>query len=210
MTKSLSVELRVRVLAAVSAGRDIVTKREAWCQEQSSFDPGRLLFIDETWASTIMARRHGRCPRGERLQVGVPHGHWKTTTFVGELMLHGFIAPWVLNGPINADAFETYVEKVLVPELRQGDIVVMDNQSSHKGSRVRTLLKTAGAQLRYLPLYSPDLNPIDNAFSKLKALLRRVAERTMDGLWTQIGGLLDLFLPDECNNYFTASDYVAN
>jgi len=186
-----------------------VTQREAWRQEQSSFDPARLVFIDETWASTNMARRHGRCPRGERLQVGVPHGHWKTTTFIGALTLRGFIAPWVLNGPINADAFETYVEKVLVPELRQGDIVVMDNLSSHKGSRVRTLIEAAGAQLRYLPPYSPDLNPIENAFSKLKALLRKAAERTMDGLWTQIGRLLDLFLPDECKNYFTAAGYVA-
>lgn len=187
-----------------------MTQREAWRQEQSSFDPARLVFIDETWASTNMARRHGRCPRGERLQVGVPHGHWKTTTFVGALTLRGFIAPWVLNGPINADAFETYVEKVLVPELRKGDIVVMDNLSSHKGSRVRTLIEAAGAQLRYLPPYSPDLNPIENAFSKLKAMLRKAAERTMDGLWTQIGRLLDLFLPDECKNYFTAAGYVAN
>ena len=186
-----------------------MTQREAWRQEQSSFDPARLVFIDETWASTNMARRHGRCPRGERLQVGVPHGHWKTTTFIGALTLRGFIAPWVLNGPINADAFETYVEKVLVPELRQGDIVVMDNLSSHKGSRVRTLIEAAGAQLRYLPPYSPDLNPIENAFSKLKALLRKAAERTMDGLWTQIGRLLDLFLPDECKNFFTAAGYVA-
>jgi transposase len=185
-----------------------VTQREAWRQEQSSFDPARLVFIDETWASTNMARRHGRCPRGERLQVGVPHGHWKTTTFVGALTLRGFIAPWVLNGPINADAFETYVEKVLVPELRKGDIVVMDNLSSHKGSGVRTLIEAAGAQLRYLPPYSPDLNPIENAFSKLKAMLRKAAERTMDGLWTQIGRLLDLFLPDECKNYFTAAGYV--
>lgn len=187
-----------------------MTQREAWRQEQSSFDPARLVFIDETWASTNMARRHGRCPRGERLQVGVPHGHWKTTTFVGALTLRGFIAPWVLNGPINADAFETYVEKVLVPELRKGDIVVMDNLSSHKGSGVRTLIEAAGAQLRYLPPYSPDLNPIENAFSKLKAMLRKAAERTMDGLWTQIGRLLDLFLPDECKNYFTAAGYVAN
>lgn len=187
-----------------------MTQREAWRQEQSSFDPTRLVFIDETWASTNMARRHGRCPRGERLRVGVPHGHWKTTTFVGALTLNGFIAPWVLNGPINADAFETYVEKVLVPELRKGDIVVMDNLSSHKGPKVRLLIEAPGAQLRYLPPYSPDLNPIENAFSKLKALLRKAAERTMDGLWNKIGSLLDLFLPNECKNYFSAAGYVAN
>ena len=141
--------------------------------------------------------------------MGVPHGYRKTTTFVGALTLRGIIAPWVLNGPINADAFEAYVEKVLVPELLKGDVVVMDNLSSHKGSRIRHLIEAAGAQLRYLPPYSPDLNPIENAFSKLKAVLRKVAERTMDGLWTQIGRLLDLFLPEECKNYFTAAGYVA-
>lgn len=186
-----------------------MTQREAWRQEQSGFDPARLVFIDETWASTNMARRHGRCPRGERLQVGVPHGRWRTTTFVGALTLRGFIAPWVLNGSINRDAFETYVGKVLVPELRKGDIVVMDNLSSHKGSKVRNLIKAAGAQLRYLPPYSPDLNPIEKAFSKLKTLLQKAAERTVDGLWTQIGRLLDHFLPNECKNYFTAAGYVA-
>jgi transposase len=129
-----------------------------------------------------MARRHGRCRRGERLRVGVPHGHWKTTTFVGALTLRGFIAPFVLDGPINRDAFETYVAKVLVPELRPGDIVVMDNLSSHKGPRVREMIQAAGASLRYLPPYSPDFNPIENAFAKLKALLRKAAERTVDGL----------------------------
>ena len=116
--------------------------------------------------------------------MGVPHGHWKTTTFVGALTLRGFIAPCVLNGLINRDAFETHLKKVLVPELRKGDIVVMDNLSSHKGSKVRNLIEAAGAQLRYLPPYSPDLNPIENAFSELKALLRKAAERTVDGLWT--------------------------
>jgi len=143
----------------------------------------RLVFIDETWASTNMARRHGRCRRGERLRVGVPHGHWKTTTFVGALTLRGFIASWVLDGPINRDAFETYAQKVLVPELRPGDIVVMDNLSSHKGPRVREMIEAAGADLRYLPPYSPDFNPIENAFAKLKALLRKAAERTIGGLW---------------------------
>ena len=115
-----------------------------------------------------MARRHGRCPRGERLRAGVPHGHWKTTTFVGALTLRGFIAPWVLDGPINRDAFETYVAKVLVPELRPGDVVVMDNLSSHKGPRVREMIEAIGAELRYLPPYSPDFNPIEMAFSKPK------------------------------------------
>jgi transposase len=156
-----------------------------------------------------MARRHGRCPRGERLRVGVPHGHWKTTTFVGALTLRGFIAPMVLDGPINRIAFETYVASVLVPELRPGDVVVMDNLSSHKGPQVREMIEAAGAELRYLPPYSPDFNPIENAFSKLKALLRKAAERTRDGLWSTIGIAIDLFSPDECRNYFVAAGYDA-
>lgn len=156
-----------------------------------------------------MARRHGRCRRGERLRVGIPHGHWKTTTFVGALTTRGFIAPLVLDGPINRNAFETYVDKVLVPELRPGDIVVMDNLSSHKGPRVREMIEAAGASLLYLPPYSPDFNPIENAFARLKALLRKAAERTIDGLWNAIGDIIDLFNPDECRNYFAAAGYDA-
>ena len=133
-----------------------------------------------------MARTHSRCPRGQRLRMGMPHGHWKTTTFVGALTLRGMIAPFVLSGPINRDAFEAYVDSVLVPELRPGDIVVMDNLSSHKGPKVREMIEDAGAELRFLPPYSPDFNPIENAFSKLKAMLRKAAERTVDGLWTAI------------------------
>jgi transposase len=157
-----------------------------------------------------MARRHGRCRRGERLRVGVPHGHWKTTTFVGALTLRGFIAPFVIDGPINRLAFETYVAKVLVPELRPGDIVVMDNLPGHKGPRVQQLIEAAGAHLRYLPPYSPDFNPIENAFAKLKELLRKAAERTVDGLWQAIGRLIDLFPPYECANYFAAAGYDAS
>jgi transposase len=142
-----------------------------WFDGQIDLDPERLVFIDETWASTNMARRYGRCLRGKRLRVGVPHGHWKTTTFVGGLTLRGFIAPFVLDGPINRVAFETYVEKVLVPELREGDTVIMDNLPGHKGPKVRQLIEAAGAHLLYLPPYSPDFNP-ENAFAKLKALLR--------------------------------------
>jgi transposase len=156
-----------------------------------------------------MARRHGRAPRGQRLRVGVPHGHWKTTTFVAGLRLGGIAAPFVLDGPINRTAFETYVERVLVPELKPGDIVIMDNLSSHKGPRVRELIETAGASLRYLPPYSPDFNPIENAFAKLKALLRKAAERTIEELWTAIGRLLDSFTPAECANYFAAAGYDA-
>jgi transposase len=181
-----------------------------WFDRQLDLDPERLVFIDETWASTNMARRYGRCRRGERLRVGVPHGHWKTTTFVGGLTLRGFIAPFVLDGPINRAAFETYVEKVLVPELRKGDTVIMDNLPGHKGPRVRQLIEAAGAHLLYLPPYSPDFNPIENAFAKLKALLRKAAERTVEGLWIAIGELIDLFSNKECRNFFTAAGYDAD
>jgi transposase len=186
-----------------------VSRREAWFESQLDLDPERLVFIDETWASTNMARRYGRALRGRRLRVGVPHGHWKTTTFVAGLRRSGLIAPFVLDGPINRHAFETYVARVLVPELRPGDVVIMDNLPSHKGPRVRELIEAAGASLRYLPPYSPDFNPIENAFAKLKALLRKAAERTVEGLWNAIGRLVDLFTPPECANYFAAAGYDA-
>ncbi len=156
-----------------------------------------------------MARRYARAPRGERLRVGVPHGHWKTTTFVAGLRRDGLVAPWVIDGAINREAFEAYVEKVLVPELRRDDVVIMDNLSSHKGPKVRAMIEAAGAQLLYLPSYSPDFNPIELAFAKLKALLRKAAERTVEALWTAIGRLLDAFTPTECANYFAAAGYDA-
>ena len=154
-----------------------------------------------------MARSHGRAARGARLRMAVPHGHWNTTTFVAGLTKRGMIAPFVLSGPIDRDAFEAYVEQVLVPELRPGDLVVMDNLSSHKGPRVRSLIENAGAQLLFLPPYSPDFNPIEQAFSKLKARLRKAAERTVDGLWNTIGRACESFTPDECANYFAAAGY---
>jgi transposase len=154
-----------------------------------------------------MARRYGRAPRGERLRAAIPHGHWKTTTFVAGLRLTGMVAPMVLDGPINGHAFQAYVDQVLVPDLRQGDIVIMDNLGSHKGLGVREAIEAAGAKLLFLPPYSPDFNPIENAFSKLKALLRKAAERTVDGLWDVIGRLLNAFTPQECANYFAAAGY---
>lgn len=182
-------------------------RRQTWFDSQPDLDPKRLVFIDETWASTNMARRHGRCRRGERLRVGIPHGHWKTTTFVAGLTTRGMIAPFVLDGPINRTAFETYVDKVLVPELRPGDIVVMDNLSSHKGPHVRESIESAGASLLFLPPYSPDFNPIENAFAKLKALLRKAAERGIQGLWSAIGAAVATFTADECARYFAAAGY---
>jgi transposase len=186
---------------------DILKRREDWFEGQLDLDPERLVFIDETWASTNMARRRGRAPKGERLRVGIPHGHWKTTTFVAGLRRTGMIAPMVLDGPINGVAFQAYVDQVLVPELREGDIVIMDNLGSHKGKGVREAIEAAGANLLYLPPYSPDFNPIENAFSKLKALLRKAAARTVDGLWSAIGATVDAFTAQECANYFAAAGY---
>lgn len=184
-------------------------RREDWFEGQPDLDPERLVFIDETWASTNMARRYGRAPRGQRLRMSVPHGHWKTTTFVGALRLTGMVAPMVLDGPINGRALQAYVDQVLVPELRPGDVVVLDNLGSHKGAGVRSAIEKAGASLLYLPPYSPDFNPIENAFAKLKALLRKAAERTVESLWTKIGDLLPAFSPAECANYFAAAGYDA-
>jgi transposase len=188
---------------------DILKRREDWFAKQLDLDPERLVFIDETWAATNMARRYGRAPKGERLRAGIPHGHWKTTTFVAGLRMTGMVAPMVLDGPINGHAFQAYVDQVLVPELKPGDIVIMDNLGSHKGVGVRQAIEAAGAELLYLPPYSPDFNPIENAFSKLKALLRKAAERTLDGLWAAIGALIPAFTPQECANYFAAAGYDA-
>ena len=154
-----------------------------------------------------MARTHGRCHRGERLRMGVPHGHRKTTTLIAGLRLTGIVAPMVLDGPINGDWFEAYVGQVLVPTLKPGDIVIMDNLSSHKRVEARALIEAAGASLVFLPPYSPDFNPIEKAFSKLKALLRKAAERTVEGLWTAIGKLIDFIKPKESANYFAACGY---
>ena len=154
-----------------------------------------------------MARRHGRAPKGKRLRAAIPHGHWKTTTFVAGLRLEGLVAPFVFDGPINAVTFEAYVEQFLAPELRSGDIVVMDNLSSHKRPKVAALIQAAGASLCYLPPYSPDFNPIEKLFAKFKALLRKAAERTVAGLWNAIGKMLDRFTPRECANYFEAAGY---
>ena len=156
-------------------------QRRDWFARQLDLDPTRLVFIDETWASTNMARMRGRCRRGRRLRAAVPHGHYKTVTLVAGLRLCGLVAQKAFDRPINAASFEEWVEKCLVPTLSKGDIVVMDNLSSHKGPRVEQLIKAAGAELRYLPPYSPDMNPIEKAYSKLKAFLRKIAERTVAG-----------------------------
>ncbi|KQM38740.1 transposase [Sphingomonas sp. Leaf10] len=189
---------------------DVLKRREEWFDGQLDLDPERLVFIDETWASTNMARRHGRCRRGERLRSSVPHGHWKTTTLIAGLRRTGMVAPMVLDGPINRDAFVAYVRQILVPGLSPGDIVIMDNLSSHKAPAARNAIEAAGARLLFLPPYSPDFNPIEQAFSKLKAHLRKAAERTIHGLWDAIGRILDLYSPQECANYFANAGYDAD
>jgi len=154
-----------------------------------------------------MTRSHGRCAKGKRLRMGYPHGHRKTTTLVAGLRMSGMVAPMVLDGPINGDWFEAYVAQVLVPELRRGNVVIMDNLSSHKRAAVRERIEVAGASLMFLPPYSPDFNPIEKAFSRLKAMLRKAAERTVAGLCNLIGKLVDLFQPAECTNYFSSCGY---
>ncbi len=165
------------------------------------------MFIDETGATTKMARLRGRAPKGERCRASIPHGHWKTTTFTGALRLDGMVAPMILDGPMDGAAFLAYVTQVLVPELKPGDIVVMDNLPAHKVSGVRQAIEQADARLLYLPPYSPDFNPIEMAFSKLKATLRKAAARTITELWQAIAAAIDTFTPDECQNYFAAAGY---
>ena len=157
-----------------------------------------------------MARLGGRAKRGQRCRAPIPHGHWKTTTFTGALRLSGLTAPMLLDGPMNGAAFLAYVEQVLAPTLRPGDLVIMDHLPAHRRTGVRAVIEAAGARLRYLPPYSPDLNPIENAFAKLKARLRKVAARVVDHLWTAISDILPQFTPQECTNYFAAAGYEPN
>ena len=188
---------------------DVARRRERWKRHQKSIDPARLVFIDETWAKTNMIRTHGRCRRGERLQAKAPHGHWKTLTFLAALRCDRIEAPCVFDGPINGVSFAAYVEQFLVPTLASGDIVVLDNLGSHKSQAVRNALRAAGVKLFFLPPYSPDLNPIEQVFSKLKTLLRKAEERTVAATWQRIGKLLEAFPPDECANYFRNSGYAS-
>jgi len=185
----------------------VLKKRHEWFEEQPDLDPEKLVFIDETGASTNLARKGGRCRRGRRLRVGVPHGHYKTVTLVAGIRLRGLVAAKTYDRPINAALFEEWVENCLVPTLSEGDIVVMDNLPAHKRPRVGELIEAAGAELRYLPPYSPDMNPIEKAFSKLKAHLRKIAERTVVALMRTLEKCADIFKATECANYFTACGY---
>jgi transposase len=187
----------------------VARKRARWKRHQGKLDPARLVFIDETWAKTNMTRTHGRARKGERLVAKVPHGAWRTLTFLAALRCDAITAPCVVDGPINGATFLAYVRQLLAPTLRPGDIVIMDNLGSHKGQAVRAAIRAAGAKLFFLPPYSPDLNPIEQVFAKLKTLLRKANERTVETTWKRIGALIDAFSPTECANYLRNSGYAS-
>jgi transposase len=198
------------VLPAEQSRPDIAFKRARWQAHQGKLDPRRLVFIDETWIKTNMAPLRGWGLRGQRLDARVPHGNWKTLTFVAALRHDRVDAPCVIDGPINGDLFTAYVEQVLVPTLRPGDVVVLDNLASHKGRRARRAIRQAGAHLLFLPPYSPDLNPIEQLFAKLKHLMRAAELRTVEATWRKLGALLNLLSPAECANYLANSGYASS
>jgi transposase len=187
----------------------VARRRARWKAYQGRLDPARLVFIDETWAKTNMTRLRGWAPCGHKLLAKVPQGRWRTLTFLAALRLDRIDAPCVIDGPINGESFLAYVEQALVPSLKPGDIVVIDNLGSHKGKAVRHAIRTAGAKLFFLPPYSPDLNPIEQVFAKLKTLLRKADARTVEATWRRIGTLLDAFAPQECANYFRNAGYAS-
>jgi transposase len=188
---------------------DVARRRRQWQQRQSQVGAARLIFIDETWTKTNMTRLHGRCARGQRLVGKVPHGLRKTLTFVAGLRCDGITAPCILDGPINAESFLAWVEQFLVQTLRPGDIVVMDNLSSHKNPAIRRAIRAVGAKLFYLPPYSPDLNPIEQAFAKLKTLLRKANARSFEQIQAAIARLLKTITPHDCRNFFAHAGYAS-
>lgn len=205
-----AIPIKKTLAAAEREREDVVQARALWQEWQKTWDPSRLVFLDETGASTDMARRYGRSAKGTRCRDTVPGGHWKTLTFIAGLRVGDITAPWVLDGAMTGDAFKTYLKTQLVPTLKPGDIVICDNLPAHKVAGVQEIIEAADATIMYLPPYSPDLNPIEQVFSKLKALLRKAADRSVEKLWKTIGKLLDLFTKQECKNYFTNSGYNLN
>ena len=198
------------LLALEQARADIARKRHRWKGWQARLDPARLVFIDETWIKTNMAPLYGWGPKGKRLRGFAPHGHWRTLTFLGALRCDRLTAPCVFDGPINGQCFSAYVEQQLVPVLRPGDIVVMDNLGSHKSALVRQLIRAAGARLWFLPPYSPDLNPIEQAFAKIKHWMRHAQKRSTEDTWRFIGSFVETIQPQECRNYFENAGYASN
>lgn len=187
----------------------MTARRAEWRAAQPALDPGRVVFVDETWASTRMTRRRGRSPRGVPLVRPIPHGHWHTTTFVAALRADGVTAPMVVDGAMTGDLFVAYVRQVLVPALRPGDVVVWDNLGCHRRAEARAAVEAAGCEVRFLPPYSPDLNPIELAFAKLKRLLEAAERRAVETLWRFLGEVLDAFGPGECRSYLRHCGYVA-
>jgi transposase len=187
---------------------DVAIRRATWRRIQPRIDAKRLIFIDETWAKTNMTRLRGRAPRGERLIDKTPHGHWKTTTLIAALGIEGMRCSTVVDGAVNGDVFEAFVKQVLLPELRTGDIVIMDNLSSHKRQRVRQLIESSGARLAFLPPYSPDLNPIEMIFSKIKQLLRSLQTRTQTQLWESMQTVLNNVTPSDAQNCYQHAGYT--
>jgi transposase len=182
--------------------------RRAWTEAQPAMDLEKLVFIDETWAATNMTRSYGRAPKGCRCIDSAPLGDWQTTTFIAALRRHQLTAPMVVDGPMDGELFVAWIEQFLCPTLQPGDIVILDNLSSHKVDGVQQAVTLAGAKVLYLPPYSPDLNPIEKLFSKLKTLLRKAAPRATEELWTEIGALIHTLAASECDNYFASSGYV--
>lgn len=205
---ALGLTFKKKSLRASEQDREDVAKARAeWRKKQPGMMPGKLVFVDETSTKTNMARLCGRAPRGKRLVDAVPHGHRKTTTFVGALRCDGLTAPLAVDGAVNGELFLAYVQQILVPTLKPGDVVIMDNLPCHKVAGVREAIEAAGASLLFIPPYSPDLNPIELAFSKLKAKLRARAIRTVNALWKALGTLVDCFTPQECANFFRHDGY---
>lgn len=199
---------------ASECGRDDIREaRRAWrCGRQPRMrqEPHRLVFLDETATTTKMTRLRGRARRHQRLRARAPFGHWQTQTFIAALCCDGLTAPWIINGPMNRRMFDLYVETQLAPTLQKGDVVILDNLASHKSAKAEAILEKCGAWFLFLPPYSPDLNPIEMAFAKLKAHLRRIGARTIDTLWQAVGNICNLYTPDECRNYLIAADYASD
>jgi transposase len=200
------------LMAAECARADVREERRVWHdqrQPRMRQQPHRLIFLDETYVNTKMTRLRGRSRKGERLRMSAPFGHWKTQTFLAGLRCHELSAPWFIDGPITRSAFDTYVETQLAPTLQQGDVVILDNLAVHKSKKAAACLKRQGAWFLFLPAYSPDLNPIEQAFAKIKAHLRKAEARTLDALWRALGDICDLFEPQECWNYLKAAGYAS-
>ena len=205
--KRHKITFKKSLRAAEQERADVARARRRWMREQGMFDPAHLVFIDETAANTKMVRLSGRCPRGERLIGRVPQGHWKTITFVGALRRNGMDAPCTVDGSMNTAKFLAYIKQCLAPTLKRNDIVVLDNLPAHKAPAIREAIEERGAELRYLPQYSPDLNPIEMSFSKLKTSLRKAAERTIPRLRRRIGRFACSLTPREARNYFRHAGY---